>query len=362
MNNNKILFIHPNYYSGGAQVMINIFNQLKDNSDFSCYMMFVGKSNYIQNLLNPSREIIYYKYDLLNPIFLVKLTNYILKHKINIIYTHSPATHLLLSFMNIFLRKKLVLHIHGDFDTNYIKVIFRKMLFNLSASKIIVVSKDLRNSLINIYNIKHDKIIVVHNGVKDLSKEPIDYFLKNKLIQKYNLNDKFVLLFIGRLVKIKNLDLLINVSSKLDDDIVFLIVGDGILKNELNLKINNMNVPKKVFLLGFLENDKINTILSISDVFILPSFHEGISISALEAISMSKPVLLSNVGGNPEILINNEDLLFNINNEAEIIKKINNLKDEYYYSEKATQLYRVFLENFNIENNANNIEQIFNKM
>ena len=82
MNNKKILFIHPNNYSGGAQAMINIFSCLKGSSDFKCYMMFVGKSDYIQKLLDPSEDIIYHKQNLFSPMFIARLSYFIIKNLI----------------------------------------------------------------------------------------------------------------------------------------------------------------------------------------------------------------------------------------------------------------------------------------
>jgi glycosyltransferase involved in cell wall biosynthesis len=362
MTKKKILFLHPNYYSGGSQVMIDIFNHLNKINAYSCFLMFIGKSNCVEKTMPLNENIIYFKYNYSNPIFVIKIIKFIIKNNIDIIYTHSPATHLVMSFINLFLRKKLILHVHGNFDNNPLKICCRMFFFNLGVTKIIAVSNDLKKSLIETYRLKSSKIIVSYNGVKDLSINKIDDCFKNNLINKYNLKDKFVIIFVGRLVKIKNLDLLINIASKTEEDITFLIVGDGPLKNDLEMKIKRRNLHKKVFLLGFIDNTRINTVLSISDLFILPSFHEGISISALEAISMDKPVMLSNVGGNPEILEKNTDLLFNISDETEIVKKINNLRNPNYYNKKRTLLRDTFEEKFSIDTNVQLIEQILKNL
>jgi glycosyltransferase involved in cell wall biosynthesis len=87
-------------------------------------------------------------------------------------------------------------------------------------------------------------------------------------------------------------------------DASLLIVGDGYLRKNLEKKVTEMHLANNITFTGFQEN--VFTYLKKMDVFVLPSRTEGTPLSILEAMSVGIPVIATNVGGIPEIVIDNE--------------------------------------------------------
>jgi colanic acid/amylovoran biosynthesis glycosyltransferase len=136
-------------------------------------------------------------------------------------------------------------------------------------------------------------------------------FKKNRFI---NPNDDIVtLLFIGRLIKFKGPDIFIDLCYELKNKYQLnfraVVVGDGILMGELSDKIKNLYLSDQVMLVGAKTQNEIISIMTESDIFILPGItandraeNQGLVIQ--EAQSMQIPVLISDAGGMSEGVIN----------------------------------------------------------
>ena len=135
------------------------------------------------------------------------------------------------------------------------------------------------------------------------------------------------ILTVKRLVPEKRVDLLIKSFHKLlnyDKNLQLLIAGDGPEKDNLINLTENLEISKKVLFLGFIRYDKLNSLYNLADVFVLPSEQEGLSLSLLEALSTTIPVISTNIVGNPEVIIHKETgLLFEPGNVDQLV---NNLK------------------------------------
>jgi len=81
------------------------------------------------------------------------------------------------------------------------------------------------------------------------------------------------------------------------------IIGDGILKHKLQHQIIELGLEQNLVLTGFRED--IDTLFPQLDLFVLPSFTEGLPNVILEAMSASVPVVATKVGGTPELFENN---------------------------------------------------------
>lgn len=117
--------------------------------------------------------------------------------------------------------------------------------------------------------------------------------------------DDFLIVSTGRITRDKGFDVLLDVIVKKQwrDDIKFIIVGEGNFREQFISTVKNKKLEKSVFVLGY-RND-IDRILSESDLFIICTFHETLCNSIIEAGQQSLPVIASNVGGIPEVIISN---------------------------------------------------------
>ena len=112
-----------------------------------------------------------------------------------------------------------------------------------------------------------------------------------------------VLLSVGELNKNKNHETIIKAISKLNNpDIYYLICGQGALENYLNDLIIKLGLEKQIKLLGY-RND-VAEICKAVDVFVFPSFREGLSVALMEAMACGLPVICSDIRGNRDLIEN----------------------------------------------------------
>lgn len=138
--------------------------------------------------------------------------------------------------------------------------------------------------------------------------------------------DEKWIISVGRLVSWKGMDILIDVVSDIAKTIPNLklkILGDGPELDKLRLKVKDQKLENIVDLPGAMPRNEVLSYLSASDIFVLNSAYEGLSHVMLEALHLGIPVLASNKGGNPELILPGKNgNLFELNNKEEIKKKI----------------------------------------
>jgi glycosyltransferase involved in cell wall biosynthesis len=120
--------------------------------------------------------------------------------------------------------------------------------------------------------------------------------------QKYGLNSEMKFLYVGRVSKEKNLQLLADAFIDITDAgyrSALIVVGDGAFRNELEHLLNGY----PVLFTGFLSGDELSTIYASSDVFVFPSTTDTFGNVVLEAQSSGLPVIVSDEGGPKELMV-----------------------------------------------------------
>ena len=113
------------------------------------------------------------------------------------------------------------------------------------------------------------------------------------------------ILSIVRMVPEKGLSFLLNALRMLTErhyDLELSLAGDGPSKPYLQTLAQELGIHNRVHFLGFLDEDQIARELALSDIFVLPSFVEGVPVSAMEAMATGVPVVATNVGGTSELV------------------------------------------------------------
>lgn len=114
-------------------------------------------------------------------------------------------------------------------------------------------------------------------------------------------DDKVVLLSIGEMIKRKNHETALRAISKLEaQNVIYIICGTGELENYLKDLAKTLGIEDKVLFLGY-RNDIAEICLS-ADVFIFPSYQEGLPVSVMEAMSAGLPVICSSIRGNTDLI------------------------------------------------------------
>lgn len=149
------------------------------------------------------------------------------------------------------------------------------------------------------------RIRTMYTGIKNdqSSIDPNDLAFIRK---EYSLqSDIPTIVFAGRLCEQKRPNLLAKILKSLHEDKIqfqALIVGDGELRSELELLLEKYNLTRQVQMTGSVSHRKWLDILTISDILLMPSQYEGISIALLEAMAAGVVPVVADVGGQDEIV------------------------------------------------------------
>jgi glycosyltransferase involved in cell wall biosynthesis len=117
--------------------------------------------------------------------------------------------------------------------------------------------------------------------------------------------ENFRLLFVGRLNPVKGVEYLIDAMAgikKKGTDVELTIAGDGPERKRLENLSKRLNVYNHVRFLGMVDRLKIASLMSESDIFVLPSISEGFPLVVLEAMACGLPIIATKVGGLPEVI------------------------------------------------------------
>lgn len=113
----------------------------------------------------------------------------------------------------------------------------------------------------------------------------------------------FVLLSVGELSKRKNQKVIIEAVSKIrDDNIYYLLAGEGEQASVYQKLIDRLNMSDRIFLLG--RREDVSELCKMSDVFVHPSIREGLGMAPLEGMAAGLPLISSNVNGINDYSVN----------------------------------------------------------
>ena len=150
---------------------------------------------------------------------------------------------------------------------------------------------------------------VLKNGV-DYERFKYNSTSRSIIRNELNINDKFVILNIGRFCDQKNQLFLVEFFSKLvniDDKYRLLLVGEGELKDKIVERVEQLKIQNKVFIVSPKKN--IEDYYSAADLFVLPSKHEGLPVVGVEAQANGLPTVFSNTITNEVVLSNHATML-----------------------------------------------------
>lgn len=307
----KILYIYPNLNIGGAQkVVLDLINNL-DKDKFEVHLICNGGKflEYINENINLHNLKIDKKKYILKSILQIK--KIIKKEKINIAHSHHRYTTFLCRIAKINSNLQVVHSEHNVFPN--------KNFINLRGRNIISVSQSVKCNLMK-YGIKEKNITVIYNGIdekKYMNAPKID------LKKEFNI-EGFTFGFIGRLSEQKGIRYMLNAFKSIIDreyNCNLVLIGDGELRTEIKNFIKENKLEKNVFLTGF-RNDIINIIPSL-DMYILPSIFEGFPMTNMEIMINSKSLIATDVGGNKEIIDdNNNGYIINSKSVDDILNKM----------------------------------------
>jgi glycosyltransferase involved in cell wall biosynthesis len=153
-----------------------------------------------------------------------------------------------------------------------------------------------------------EQVVSIPNGVPD--ERTTAPQARAEVRTELGIGDAFVVLSTGRLAHQKGLEHLIRAASLLRSELPALrlvLAGDGPLRGELSRLVSDLGLEDVVRILGFRAN--VGELLAASDLVVLPSLWEGLSISLLEAMAAEKPVVTTSIASNREVTNDGEAAL-----------------------------------------------------
>lgn len=281
------------------------------------------------------------------------IRRYLKTNHIDILHCHQYTPWVYGTIAALGTKTKIIFTEHGRFypdRTSWKRKVVNPLL-NLFTHKISAISKATKQALVDFEYIPQNKIEVIYNGIHAIEKSEKE----TKTLKKHlSIDDSMTILgTIARLDPIKNHQMMLeafNIVLQEQPNTKLILVGDGEERESLEKLAKQLNLGDHIIFTGYIT--KPDRYLECMDIFLLPSLSEGTSMTLLEAMSLSKPCVVTDAGGNSEIIKNDINGFVSENNNANlfaenILKLINSDKLMREFSRNNKEQFH---QKFNVNN------------
>ncbi len=254
-------------------------------------------------------------------------------------------------------RKKVILHFHGgNYNLNKRIPLFLKTFLNISillSKKIITQGKKEEEFFIDYFNINFKNILFISNSVK----VPIPPPIKSKSTLK--------ILYLGRIDRNKGLKEIALALEQLKNkiDFQFIIAGDGPDKDDF-IGDCKRRIPNNYHYMGIITGKKKEMVLDETNIFLMPSYYEGLPYALLEAMAYKLVPIVTPVGSIPEIVEDGKNgFLVPIYNYKAIINSIMELdKNPKKFEELGHNAYETIKSDYSLSSYLNKINAVYSNL
>lgn len=227
------------------------------------------------------------------------LRQLIANENIKVIHAHKSGAAIWGGFIGRLNNVPTVVHIHGTASTWKRSVAER--LGGYACERIIAVSESQKSRLLGM-GIPRQKVMRIYNGIDVKGFRALTQLgLKESLAVK---KDSAIIGIVAELRPEKNHEMLLlaaKIVAKTVDDACFLIIGDGEKRQQLEHFAAELGIADKCRFIGHVKD--ITNILSVVDIGVLCSLTEALPLTLLEYMAAGKPIVATNVGGVPEVVV-----------------------------------------------------------
>ena len=238
----------------------------------------------------------------------------------DILHIHAVGPMLLTPFAKL-LGLKVIVTNHGpDYERikwgKVAKIIlkFGEFLGTKFANEVIVISKVIDSILKKEYNRQNSHLI--YNGVNIPTIATQDDYITSLGLKK----NKYIIA-VGRFVEEKGFSDLIKAFRKIKTDTRLVLIGNADYETNYSKSLIEESLKAKVVLTGFIKGEKLKQIFSYAQLFVMPSYHEGLPIALLEAKGYNIDVLVSDIPANLEVCLKKNDY-FKVGDIDDLCKSI----------------------------------------
>lgn len=238
---------------------------------------------------------------------LLSLRRFIIQHKVDLIHSHNPVPHRYAAVAHLLTGRPIVHTRHGRNYPGNKRAVWLNRQYARLTREIVAVSDDALAVAKGIEHIPEYRLTLLRNGIDTTQFNPSDQETKRALRQERGIEtEAFVIGSVGRLAVEKNYGLLLDAVKRLGQQAPetvaeVVLVGDGACRNELEAMARNELPGIKCHFPGM--RSDIHEWISCFNLFCLSSHTEGTSMTLLEAGATGLPAVVTDVGGNSEVVV-----------------------------------------------------------
>lgn len=359
----KILQVITSLQIGGAEkLVVDMVPLMQKGGHTVDVLLFDGTDTSFKKQLQEQGIRVFslgYNNSVYNPKFIFKLIPIIKRY--DIVHTHNTACQYFVAIAKLFVFTNKTSIVTTEHSTNNRRRTivgfkrFDKWMYS-QYNAIVSISDKATENLLSFLNNRYT-IYTIYNGIN------IKNFISSNPIERKNFpftrKNDIVISMIAGFRKEKDQDTLIKAMTLLPENYKLWLVGDGIRRTELEELVISLNLNDKVVFCGI--RSDVPQILKTSDIIVMSSHWEGLSLSSLEGMSVGKPFIASDVDGLHET-VNGYGLLFPHEDYQSLARIILDLiKDQDYYK-KISDACLNRAQQFDIQNTVNHYLNLYRKI
>jgi glycosyltransferase involved in cell wall biosynthesis len=332
----KILHIINSLHSGGAEKLLLDTIPLYNKTDLEVDILLLnGEACPFLKLLKKKKCCRIYSLgvgSVYNPALIFKIIPYLQKYDLTHVHLFPALYYVGFAKLITFSKVKLIFTEHNTSNRRLANPFFKILDRNIYKmyEKVVCISKEIQEIVH-----KHSKkdisfLPIIENGV-NLAKINNAKEIKRSEISENLLSSDILIIQVAGFREQKDQKTAIKALFYLKKDVKLLFVGEGLLKKECESLVKSMNLEDRVFFLG--ERTDVPQLLKSSDIILLSTKHEGLSLSSIEGMASGRPFVASRVPGIIDV-VDCAGVLFPKGNEKSLATNIDRLlNDDNYYKE-----------------------------
>lgn len=352
----KILQVITSMLTGGAEhIVVELSLALKKRGHEVGVALFDGEDTpFKQQLIDGGIKVypFYRKGNVYNPFNIYKLIR-VMQHY-DVVHSHNSSPQFFVALANVVCHKLLITTEHSTNNRKRNMKVFRRIdVWMYKQYSFVVCISDVAKQILCNYLKITDNVVVINNGID------VDAIKHALPLENEKLSRQFVVTMVAGFREAKDQDTLVRSLTSLPSFFVVWLVGIGTREAELKQLVTHLGLQQRVRFWG-LRMD-VPQILKTSDVIVMSSHWEGLSLSNLEGMAAGKPFVASNVDGLRQIT-SGAGLLFpegDYKSLAAILQRLHD--DKSFYTETAHKCY-VRAKEYDVERMVDQYEALYNKM
>lgn len=370
MNRKRILQVNIDNEGGnGAFALIRyLYSYLKDEFIFDYFTMgrFIDDSQY-RDIVNSGGKCFSANLRSNRLLGHIKLPfvfyRYLKENKYDTVHIHSEVAykHFLYAVAAKCAKvKNIIIHSHSsniDGNNKGLKYVCHKLLrgvVNKFGTFFLACSIPTAEWMFNDKVLESNRFNILHNGI-DPRKYKFSEETRKKVRNELCVNDKAVIGHVGALKKVKNQKRLIEILRDIHNEhFVLILIGDGENRQELENYAEELKIKKQVLFLG--SRTDVAELLQAIDIFVFPSFFEGIPMALIEAQTVGVPIVASDVI-NKDIEVNENISFVSLDDKNDVwISEIHKMKEKHL---KDRGFVNIEDSEYNIKNSADLLKVVY---